>query len=74
MLFNIIGGLIMKKTTRHFKFINSQTGYVIFYYSLGDDLDRDKAKEELEKIRAQVAINNGIFLETVYWEEVKEEY
>ncbi len=63
----------MKKSAKHFKFINSKTDNVIFYYSLSDDLDHDKTKEELEKIRTQVAINNGIFLDTVYWEEIKEE-
>jgi hypothetical protein len=67
-------GLIMKKRSKHFKFINSQTGYVIFYCSISDDLDHDKVKAELEKIKAQVAVNNGIFLETVYWEEIKEGY
>ncbi len=63
----------MKKTGKHYKFINSKTGNVIYYYSISEEFDTDKVREELEKIRAQVAISNGIFLETVYWEEIKEE-
>ncbi len=63
----------MKKAAKHYKFINSATGYVIFYHSLSDELEKEKVKEELENTRAQVAIKNGINIETVYWEEIKEE-
>jgi hypothetical protein len=63
----------MKKANKHYKFINSATGYVIYYYSISGDLEPEKVKEELEKIRAKVAIQNGIYLETVYWEEIKDE-
>lgn len=62
----------MKKSNKHYKFINSQTGYVIYYYSINDALAAEKIKIELEKIKAQVAIKNGIYLDTVYWEEIKE--
>ena len=62
----------MKKPNKHYKFINSKTGYVIYYHSISDDLEAEKAKKELEKIRAQVAIHNGIYLDTVYWEEIKD--
>jgi hypothetical protein len=62
----------MKKPNKHYKFINSKTGYVIYYHSISDELEAKKAKEELEKIKAQVAINNGIYLDTVYWEEIKD--
>lgn len=62
----------MKKADKHYKFINSATGYAIFYYSIGSNMDEKRVKEELEKIRAQVAIRNGIYLETVYWEEIKD--
>ena len=63
----------MKKASKHYKFINSKTGYAIFYYSLDSGIEADKAKEELEKVKAKVAINNGIYTETIYWEEVKDE-
>lgn len=62
----------MKKPNKHYKFINSQTGYVIYYYSINDALAAEKIKQELEKVKAQVAIKNGIYLDTVYWEEIKE--
>jgi hypothetical protein len=67
------GGPAMKKANKHYKFINSATGYVIYYYSISGDLEPEKVKEELEKIRAKVAIQNGIYLETVYWEEIKDD-
>lgn len=73
-MFRLTGkeGLAMKKTNKHYKFINSKTGYAIYYHSLADDLEEKQIKKELEKIKAQVAIKNGIYLETVYWEEVKD--
>ena len=63
----------MEASEKHYKFINSKTGYAIFYHSLKADLSPDKVKEELEKVKAQVAIKNEIFAETLYWEEIKEE-
>jgi hypothetical protein len=62
----------MKKSNKHYKFINSQTGYVIYYCSLSEELEAEKAKKELEKIKAQVAIMNGIYLGTIFWEEMKD--
>jgi hypothetical protein len=62
----------MKTSNKHYKFINSKTGYVIYYYSINDALAAEKIKQELEKVKAQVAIKNGIYLDTVYWEEIKE--
>ena len=63
----------MNTAEKHFKFINSKTGYVIFYSSVSTSLNPDEQKAELEKIKAQVAIKNRIYLETVYWEEIKDE-
>jgi len=63
----------METPVKHYKFVNSKTGNVIYYYSVDGTLNPDKVKEQLEVIKAQVAVNNGMFLETVYWEEVKEE-
>jgi hypothetical protein len=63
----------MKKNQKHYKFINSKTGNAIHYHSISEDLETTKVKQELEKIRAQVAIKNGIYLDTVYWEEIKED-
>jgi len=58
---------------KHYKFINSKTGYVIYYYSLSSDLPPDEIKAELEKVKAQVAINNSLFSDTIYFEEIKDE-
>ena len=62
----------MKKSSKHYRFINSKTGYVIYYYSIDGDPGPEKIKEELEKVQAKVAIQNGIFVETVFWEEIKD--
>lgn len=63
----------METPVKHYKFINSRTENVIYYYSLDSNLSVDESKEKLEAVKAQVATNNGVFLDTVYWEEVKDE-
>ena len=64
----------MKPACKHYKFINSETGYAIYYHTLKTvELATDKIKEELEKVKAQVAIKYNIFVGTVYWEEIKED-
>jgi len=63
----------MNTADKHYKFINSNTGYVIFYASLKASLTPDELKAELDKIQCQVASNNGIFKGNVYWEEIKDE-
>ena len=62
----------MKTTDKHYKFINSETGYVIYYYTLKPDIPDENIKKELENVRAQVAIKNNIFVGTVFWEEIRE--
>jgi len=63
----------MNTADKRYKFINSETGYVIYYHTQNcDGLTNDKLKEELEKVKAQVAIKNNIFVGTVYWEELKD--
>ncbi|MEO6149966.1 MAG: hypothetical protein ABIN95_01115 [Mucilaginibacter sp.] len=61
------------KADKHYKFINSITGYSIFYHSLSSSLDPQAIKAELEKVKAQVAIQHGLLLTTVYWQEVKDD-
>jgi len=63
----------MNTAAKHYKCINSKTGYAISYASLSADMSPEKVKEELDRKRAQVAIKNGIYQETVYWEEIKDE-
>lgn len=62
----------MKAALRHFKFINSKTGYVIFHYTVKEDLSEIDLKNELESKKAEVATKNGLFLNTIYWEEEKD--
>lgn len=62
----------METGVKHYKFINSQTGNNIYYYTISAELSPEKAKQQLEIIRAEVAVSNGVFLDTIYWEEVKE--
>lgn len=62
----------MKAGNKHFAFINSQTGNNLYYYSLDSILDEEQIKAELDKIKAQVAIQNGLFLDIIYWKEIKE--
>ncbi|WP_184541876.1 hypothetical protein [Mucilaginibacter sp. FT3.2] len=62
----------MKPADKHYKFINSKTGYAIYYHSLSSSLDTEEIKKQLQEIKARVAIQNKIYLETVYWEEIKE--
>jgi hypothetical protein len=63
----------MKAVEKHYKIINSKTGNVIYYHSIKGDLNEAKIKEEMEKVKAQVAQQNEVFLDTIYWEEIKEE-
>ncbi|MGZ3755236.1 MAG: hypothetical protein ACXVJE_08455 [Mucilaginibacter sp.] len=62
----------MKSAEKHYKFINSKTGYAIFYHTLNSKTGIEQIKVELEKIRMQVATTNVIPLNTVYWEEIIE--
>ena len=63
----------MNTADKHYKFINSRTGYVIFYHSVSPALTAEELKAELDKVKSQVAIKNNIYKETVYWEELKDE-
>jgi hypothetical protein len=62
----------MKSAGKRYKFINSETGYVIYYYTLKPETTDPDIKKELEGVRAQVAIKNNIFVGTVFWEEIRE--
>lgn len=62
----------MGNADKHYKFINSETGYVIYYHSIKPGTSSEDTKEELESVKKQVAIKNSIFVNTVFWEEIKE--
>ena len=57
------------KQELHYEFINSQTGNVIAYLSLPADMDEKQWKEQLEKKRAERAIDNKLFIELIYWQD-----
>ncbi|QJD95125.1 hypothetical protein HH214_04150 [Mucilaginibacter robiniae] len=63
----------MERAVKHYKFINSGTENAIFYYTLEEDINPATVKEKLESIKAQVAIKYGLFLETVYYQEILDE-
>ncbi len=58
---------------KHYKFINSKTGNVLFYHSLKSDIGEAEVKIELDKVKALVAKQNSVFLDTIYWEEFKKD-
>jgi hypothetical protein len=62
----------MGNADKHYKFINSETGYVIYYYTIKTGISPEDTKKELENVKAQVAVKNNIFVGTVFWEEIKE--
>jgi hypothetical protein len=62
----------MDTSVKHYRFINSRTENVIYYYSVDSTLTTEQIKEKLDAIKAQVAVANGVFFDTVYWEEVRE--
>lgn len=50
---------------RHYKFINSETGNVIYFLSLPESLP--SIENELERIRMKIAADNGIYFGSVYF-------
>ena len=62
----------MKAHDKHYNLINNATGYAIYYHTLSGELETNKIKEELEKVKVQVAIKNNIFVETIFWQEIKD--
>jgi hypothetical protein len=57
---------------KRYKFINGETGYVIYYHTLNCNIPVEKLKDELENVRKKVAIKNNILVSTIYYEEIKE--
>jgi hypothetical protein len=62
----------MTKEHKHYKFVNNETDNVIYYLSV--PADKHDAKEMLENTRHKLAIENGIFIESIYYiEDVEKE-
>jgi hypothetical protein len=63
----------MKPADKHYKFINCRTGYVIYYHSISSERSAEEIRAELQEVRCKVAIQNGLYFESVYWEEIRED-
>jgi len=62
----------MNAADKHYKCINSQTDYTIYYHSLSADKSPEEVKAELDKVKARVATQNKVYQGTLYWEEIKD--
>ncbi|HWD87610.1 MAG TPA: hypothetical protein VG367_05745 [Mucilaginibacter sp.] len=60
----------MSKASKHYKFINNETGNVIYFLSISGD--NTHPKETLENTKHKLAMENGIYIENVYYIEVPE--
>jgi len=60
----------MKKNSKHYKFINNETDNVIYYLSI--PVDEANVKTTLENTRHKLAIENGIYIGSIYYIEVPE--
>lgn len=63
----------METADKHYKVINSKTGYAIYYYTIHEGPTANEIKAELDKIQAQVAIKNDLYQGTLYWEEIRDD-
>jgi hypothetical protein len=60
----------MSKDSKHYKFINNETGNVIYYLSIPSD--KPDPEEILENARHKLAIENGIYIGSIYYIETPE--
>ncbi|MBS1530628.1 MAG: hypothetical protein JSU01_09995 [Bacteroidetes bacterium] len=60
----------MTKASKHYKFINNETGNVIYFLTVSGDSNH--VKETLESTKHKLAMQNGIYIENVYFIEVPE--
>ncbi|HJP62890.1 MAG TPA: hypothetical protein VJ844_05580 [Mucilaginibacter sp.] len=57
----------MTKNVKHYKFVNNETGNVIYFLSVPKD--KTDAKDILENTRHKLAIENGIYIGSIYYLE-----
>ncbi|WP_069660153.1 hypothetical protein [Arcticibacter eurypsychrophilus] len=62
----------MKVKSKHFRFLNVQNGNVIAYLTVDDTKDENQLKRFLERERCKLAIQRQDYLETMYWEEIRD--
>jgi len=60
----------MKKDCKHYKFINNETDNVIYFLSVAKD--NPDSKKVLEDTRHKLAIQNGIYVGSIYYIEIPE--
>ena len=60
----------MDKNLKYYKFINGETGNVIYFISLS--VDECNPKEKLENIRKQLAYEKEMFLGNIYYSSYSE--
>jgi hypothetical protein len=57
----------MNKDSKHYKFINNETGNVIYYLSIPPD--KPDSKAILESRKHKLAVENGIYIGSIYYIE-----
>jgi hypothetical protein len=57
----------MSKAHKHYKFINNETDNVIYFLSI--PADKPDMKEILESTKHRLAIENGIYIGSIYYLE-----
>lgn len=62
----------MKDKSKHFRFLNVQNGSVVAYVTVSDTRDEYELKKFLERERCKLAIERQVYLETMYWEEIRD--
>ena len=60
----------MKKDSKHYKFINNETDNVIYFLSVPEN--SPDCKKVLEDTRHKLAIQNGIYIDSIYYIEIPE--
>jgi hypothetical protein len=60
----------MKKDCKHYKFINNETDNVIYFLSVPKD--SPDSKKVLEDARHKLAVQNGIYIDSIYYIEIPE--
>ena len=60
----------MSKDNKHYKFVNNETGNVIYFLSVA--ADKPDHKEVLENTRHKLAVENGIYIGSIYYIETPE--
>ena len=59
----------MEQILSHYEFINAQTGNVIAYLSITADMDNLARNKNLEKKKAELAIDNKLDMLLLYWQD-----